>query len=82
MLLDMPPMADAGYSMFDVNSWHGISGLPGLSEDKPHFWVKLLEEISKIPQVSRDGRQKFETSSLPGINWARGVCGEGIPKVR
>jgi tripartite-type tricarboxylate transporter receptor subunit TctC len=46
---DVPTAAEAGYPMFDVVGWHGISGPPGLPKHVVDFWTTSLEKASKDP---------------------------------
>lgn len=45
----VPTVAEAGYPMLDVHSWHGINGPPGLPKDIEDIWYKTLQKASSDP---------------------------------
>ena len=49
ILPDVPTAAEAGYPMFDVRGWFGISGPPELPKHVVDFWTSNLEKASKDP---------------------------------
>jgi tripartite-type tricarboxylate transporter receptor subunit TctC len=52
-LPDVPTGAEAGYPSFDILSWNGFAGPPGLPDDVVKKWADGLKEASQDPDVMK-----------------------------
>jgi tripartite-type tricarboxylate transporter receptor subunit TctC len=53
-LPDVPTMAEAGYPQFDLFSWYGVSGPPGLPAEVMEKMDEVVRKLHKNPQFIED----------------------------